>query len=171
MSQVSTVSVSTVSDAIVAKKIGVVRKPKAVAFAVPAVTAPVAEIVATPVVAVVPAVEVIPAPVAVITPAPAVTKAPVAEKAPLIVKAPKTLLPDGFHYSLLSRVRNAFSANAQATMESAKGDILTLVDGRGQTQKVHSCYVDIAQELGAKWLSENRTSHVKKVLTEKGFEL
>ena len=85
-----------------------------------------------------------------------------------IVKIAKTILKDGLHYSLLSRVRNAYTPEQQKKLESGKKP-LELVDGRGQSQTISSCYQQIANKLGgAKYLSSVRTSGVRKALKESG---
>lgn len=100
-------------------------------------------------------------------------KTPVAEaKKPTITKKPMDHLENGLTYSLLSRVRNAFTEADRKTVEAGK-PALTLIDGRGTEQTISSAYVEIALGLeadgkkGAELLKTIRTSHVRKMLKAK----
>ena len=105
-------------------------------------------------------------------------KKPEAEaKKPIITKRPMDTLENGLTYSLLSRVRNAFSEADRKTTEAGK-PVLNLVDGRGTDQQISSAYVAIALGLkdeklklsGAALLRTIRTSHVKTMLKSKVAE-
>jgi hypothetical protein len=102
--------------------------------------------------------------------APKAVPAKAAEKKPAVVKAdkkPSTVLPNGLTYSLLSRVRNAYTAEKRKEIE-AGAEVLSFVDGRGRDMQISSVYVKIAEELGgAEYLKGVRTSHVRTKLFPK----
>jgi len=90
-------------------------------------------------------------------------------KAPLIEKAPKTLITGGLHYSLLSRVKNALTSEQQLKFE-AGSKMLSLTDGRGQVQQISEKYLKLANDVGgAKYLSQVRSSHVRKLIADKNL--
>jgi hypothetical protein len=94
-----------------------------------------------------------------------------ATKETKIAKTAKTELENGLHYSLLTRVRNAFT-EAKAKELEAGHEVLTLVDGRGQAQQISSFWVGQAEQLGgAEYLSSVRTSNVKATLKAQGVSL
>lgn len=101
-------------------------------------------------------------------------KEPKAPKAPKEKKdkAPETV-KNGWKYSLVSRVRNAFSNDKRSEIEagSASED---WVNGKGQTLAVVPApWIKIAEENGitAEVCASIRTSHVKAKLKEKGVDL
>jgi len=87
--------------------------------------------------------------------------APVVEvkTAPVITKAPKTVLEGGLTYSLVSRLLNSLSAEVRKTVET--GSMVSLVDGRGQTQEVSQLAIDLAANLGAKKLAEVKSAYLR----------
>lgn len=92
--------------------------------------------------------------------APKAVAAPAETKAPAVqAKAEKTILPSGLSYSLVSRLLNSLKPEVRKTVEV--GPTVTLVDGRGTSHDVHQLAIDLAANLGAKVLSENKSAYFR----------
>lgn len=105
-----------------------------------------------------------------------IAKKPVLEKTPSMTpleaakakKLPKTILKGGLTYSLLTRVRNAFSKEMIKTMEKGT-ETMKMVDGRGTENTISKIWEEIATEVGgAKYLASVRTSKVRIKIREMG---
>ena len=91
------------------------------------------------------------------------------DKKPKIEKKDMTKLPDGFTYSLLSRVRNAFKEEERNALEVGH-DVLDMVDGRGQAQKISEVYRGLGIKYGgAAYVASVKTAAIK-VLVRKERE-
>ena len=77
----------------------------------------------------------------------------------IIPKKPKTILKDGMTYSLISRVRNAFNSTDVAKMD--KGTKVKMIDGRGSDREISQVFVDIAHQLGTKFLAKIKSSYLR----------
>lgn len=88
-----------------------------------------------------------------------------------IKKLPKTILDGGLTYSLLSRVRNAFSKEAR-TIHEKGSKMMEMIDGRGSEVQMSDAYIATANSLGgAKYLASVRTHQVRKDLREAGVSI
>jgi len=101
------------------------------------------------------------------------------EKAPKVPKEKKVRAPvegtvkEGYSYGLVTRVKNAFSKEMQASIEqgAAKEDWVT---GRGQSLSMVALpWIKVAKDNGLtpEWLASNRTAHVKVELKKKGVDM
>lgn len=98
-------------------------------------------------------------------------KEPKTEKAPR-EKVDATKI-EGFGYGLITRIRNAFSAEVQNKIE-ANAETVEMTTGRGQVVKICAkVWVKVAKDHGftPEWVSSVRTSHVKAELKKKGVDI